>query len=86
MEQLKPCPFCGEDVKICQIDYEDGFATGLGVRCNCGANIIIRGVKLYAFDEPVGISAVDRWNRRADDETDRWRVSNDSKPDNNNRL
>ena len=64
-EELKPCPFCGEKQDI---DY--GIMTGTMkgfdyVQCQtCGAEI-------HAIHKGRYVNAIEAWNRRESDETDR---------------
>ena len=62
MEELKPCPFCGEAENI---DYGTYYGTLKGfdyVQCqNCGAEVR----EWHNNDKTIW--ALDVWNRRADD-------------------
>ena len=72
MEQLKPCPFCGRKIETFNVNYEGGEAVLLGVQCYCGTRIEIR-VNAYftKWDGmPDELTAIEKWNRRADDEAD----------------
>jgi len=61
MEQLKPCPFCGEKLKE---DWNDKdhylFLTHKTVLGDCPLRL---GVIITAYDKK---QIVERWNRRAD--------------------
>lgn len=70
--ELKPCPFCGGDARV-YYKMDIGIPTGdnghkVSVRCEntlrCGAKI----EKWAAKKEWARNSAVEAWNRRADDE------------------
>lgn len=70
--ELKPCPFCGCDARV-YYKIDIGIPTGdnghkVSVRCEntlrCGAKI----EKWAAKKEWARNSAVEAWNRRADDE------------------
>lgn len=84
MEQLKPCPFCGNAPVLLEkasgtCKYDDGFDFYKDYKlwcCQCGCeqgrNIIIR----FKYSPHVGVTvdeaglekAIESWNRRANDE------------------
>ena len=61
--ELKPCPFCGsENIQEGSITFD--FCTDIYIRCReCGGKMQI--CKEYGEEE-----LANRWNRRADNETD----------------
>lgn len=68
MIELKKCPFCGGDAKI----IHDADGTPSGVHCKCGAFVRFLFMPKKAgekFGETQDRIA-ERWNRRADDDTD----------------
>lgn len=54
--ELKPCPFCGGEARICSAGFEATY-----IRC---ANIKDCGCKFEWFDTEE--EAIEAWNRRAD--------------------
>lgn len=73
-KQLKPCPLCGGAAKVLEIWYSRYKETTV-VRCEaCGLQLswavpgqIVMTLKGTRFDPAGGISAVEAWNRRAQD-------------------
>jgi Lar family restriction alleviation protein len=60
MNELKPCPFCGEDNPIMQVDKEE-YSLTYCVQCwHCDCR---------TDDYPNEEEAIERWNRRADNGT-----------------
>ena len=57
MTKLKPCPFCGGEVKI----MDGALFTKMFVGENCGADVCFYG----AEREP---KAIEAWNRRVENE------------------
>jgi Lar family restriction alleviation protein len=53
MIKLKPCPFCGKNVKLSQIKETEEYY----VECNC-----IGLVSTYGFKEST--QAIEAWNKR----------------------
>ncbi len=71
-EKLKPCPFCGSNkLKLVKkkTEYKGYNAYIASIRCNCcnarGGTVLNLTIP-YAIKEEVEQTAVDRWNRRAD--------------------
>ena len=63
MKELKPCPFCGYEIKDYTLEYRDGKLEGLTAHCwMCQARF-----ELFNEYDPDAPDAIDRWNRRADD-------------------
>ena len=68
MRKLKPCPFCGNtQPHIVTIDDPTGYYDGEMRGTWCGAVICYCGAIMKGADEN---EAVQRWNRRANDEAD----------------
>ena len=58
MMELKPCPFCGQEVECYDAKMYSGKITYLEVRCKCGG--------VFTFDlYEWGKSADETWNKRA---------------------
>lgn len=60
MDELKPCPFCGEKAII--TSWIDGFKVGCMQTFTCRGGT--SSSRYYETEE----EAVEEWNRRADDE------------------
>ena len=58
MAELKPCPFCGGNVK--HRYFSDGFFNYCRVECK-RCNVMMTQV------DRIGIEAIEAWNRRAED-------------------
>ena len=69
MIELKPCPFCGKEIKRCSIGTANGYVYELKISC-CMEFDITSDELLFADSEPfkVGLDAIEKWNRRASDE------------------
>lgn len=72
--KLKLCPFCGSDrLKLVKkkINYKCKKAYVASIRCNCcnarGGTIINLTIP-YAVKEDVEQEAIDRWNRRTEND------------------
>lgn len=77
---LKPCPFCGQDNTLeiaTNHRSRRPFLVGeleevdfLRVKCACGANFEIEGEEHYIspIRGRMGISAIDKWNRRGSED------------------
>ena len=70
MSELKPCPFCGAEIKIYTVQFNGEFAENLTVKCeNCNTEFWIReGETAYTFGGEkirTHADAIRRWNRRA---------------------
>lgn len=72
--ELKPCPFCGNNkLKLVKkkTKYKGKTAYVASIRCNCcnarGGTVLNLTVP-YAVKEDVEQRAVDRWNRRVDND------------------
>lgn len=73
-EELKPCPFCGGEAKIKAANKNYGFT--IWCQCECGARTV--GYCPYTDNEDSSLesiescknSAVEVWNRRANNEID----------------
>lgn len=75
-EQLKPCPFCGTNVRIEKKPlwhgshgYRDCYE--YDIHChNCGCRVRIeQNNTIYRSDEEAKANAVKAWNRRAYDKS-----------------
>lgn len=66
MIELKPCPFCGEEIKRYSIGTANGYVYELKISC-CMEFDITGDELLFADGEPfkVGLDAIEKWNRRA---------------------
>ena len=73
-EELKPCPFCGEEAKIRAVNKSYGFT--IWCQCECGARTqgycpnTDHEVTTMSNIEQCKNKAMEAWNRRANDETD----------------
>ena len=66
-EMLKPCPFCGRDVKVCSLEMAGGGISHITVDCSCGVRFEVTEDNLfYAGGIPyqAGKSAIEKWNER----------------------
>ena len=77
MAELKPCPFCGNEVYIEKKPLWRGSHGYVGcyeydIRCNnCGCNIKLpRNDTIYNNDQDAQRNAIDAWNRRTNNATD----------------
>lgn len=72
MIELKPCPFCGSEIKIYSAEYIGEYCERLEVTCRfCNTDFNIRTPKRLYYGNKVsffGDDAIARWNRRANDE------------------
>ena len=68
--ELKPCPFCGDEVKEASINHCIGWVEQMSVYCTgCGSQITVRASEVrYWRDGSPDEDAVDVWNKRAGDE------------------
>ena len=71
-EILRPCPFCGSEVELSRLEMDQGGVTSIEVRCRCGA-VILFDSDDYIYDwtdtpYQMGLTAIEKFNRRADDE------------------
>lgn len=62
IENVKPCPFCGEQVEIEPPEYTPHFAVLHDLKSECINKMPIILVKARTMEE-----AIEIWNRRADD-------------------
>lgn len=72
-EILKPCPFCGQEIRDVSIETDCLGASKLNILCNCGADITIEADAVFRsnFDRfRPGLDAVSKWNRRDGKEAD----------------
>ena len=70
--ELKPCPFCGNEVKDMDINinYYHGSVEQMSVSCiGCGSKITVNAsvIRHWGDGKPVE-DAIDVWNKRAGDE------------------
>ncbi len=75
-EQLKPCPFCGANVRVKKKKLLRGVHYTLNyykyvIRCkNCGCRVRLEGNDtIYRSDEEAKANAIKAWNRRAYDKS-----------------
>lgn len=71
-EILSPCPFCGREVEITSIGYIMGAVDSLEIRCSCGAEVRLESdvlIHTFAGSYQSGLTAVEKWNRRAGDKS-----------------
>lgn len=63
---LKPCPFCGEEIKRYSIETANGYVYELKISC-CMEFDITGDNLLYLDGNPLklGLDAVEKWNKRA---------------------
>lgn len=63
---LKPCPFCGEEIKRYSIGTANGYVYELKISC-CMEFDITGDKLLYLDGDPLklGLDAVEKWNKRA---------------------
>lgn len=66
MIDLKPCPFCGEEIKRYSIGTVNGYVNELKISC-CMEFDITGDEPIYLDGDPFkfGLDAVEKWNRRA---------------------
>ena len=86
LQNLKPCPFCGQEIKAAEIEMTPNGCDNLRVYCVCGATITFEGDEIipsFGFTESCrcGIDAIEKWNKRkqaewTNDEHDMPRCSN----------
>ena len=64
--ELKPCPFCGKEIKRYSIGTADGYVYELKISC-CMEFDITGDEPIFADNRPhmIGLDAVEKWNRRA---------------------
>ena len=67
-EVLKPCPFCGSEVEVVQVECRAGGVTSIEVCCSCGVDVRIESDD-FIYDwtgeaHQLGSNAVQKWNRR----------------------
>lgn len=61
MKMIKPCPFCGRDVKAVQ----DGYYMAPVIRhATAGPECVFRALVMYGMDMDTALTL---WNRRAED-------------------
>lgn len=67
MTELKPCPFCGKEIKRYSMEMANGYVYELKISC-CMEFDITGDELLFADGEPfkVGLNAIEKWNRRAE--------------------
>ena len=70
-ENLKPCPFCGNQVNIMEINTGTCGVTSLKIECSCGVDVSIESDETYSSWDGCkfrpGRDAIEKWNRRASD-------------------
>lgn len=69
MNELKPCPFCGAEVRDVSFETDELGVSRLMIRCLCGANITIEADDIFYSNADrlrPGLNAVEKWNRRAE--------------------
>ena len=66
---LKPCPFCGREIKNATVDYARYIGPrSMDVCCSCGIEFSVTAHDPYIVDEipyQIGLNAFDIWNTRA---------------------
>lgn len=68
--ELKPCPFCGKEIKEYSVTSECGIIKELSIEC-CMKVDIESDPMLTSLDGErvlIGSDALQKWNRRAEDE------------------
>ena len=63
MEQLKPCPFCGEYARLFPVENEKGEVCSYFVEC---MNIRECGIHTYTMDSKEKATII--WNRRTNED------------------
>lgn len=70
MTKLKPCPFCGGEAEVGQVEHSagmDGYFTNWFIRCQkCGANIERAADDYYGRKSFPAGEVMEIWNRRAE--------------------
>lgn len=65
--ELKPCPFCGGEVVLLQIQHKDLNNRKHFFACkDCGTSVFLEGKGKYKSAEQTEIEASTLWNKRAD--------------------
>ena len=75
MEKIKPCPFCGNEVKVHEIPLWYGNGHGykdcyeFAIQCKkCGCTIYFHeNDSIYRSEEEAKKNVIEAWNRRASD-------------------
>ena len=69
IKNLRPCPFCGNEVEIAELRFDRIGAEYIRTECRCGAS-----VEFYSDDRisnwrgeqyQTGLTAIEKWNKRA---------------------
>ena len=70
IRELKPCPFCGDEVKDMDIKCYRDSVEQMSVRCiGCGSIITVYASEIRHWgDGKPDEDAIDVWNKRAGDE------------------
>ena len=66
-EILRPCPFCGAEVRDVSFEADGLGISRLMIRCFCGADITIEADDVFYSNMDrfrPGLNAVEKWNRR----------------------
>lgn len=73
MKKLKPCPFCGREVKLDEVEFEDYAGNSFTNSCSvigcaqCGISMAAYPKKGYGTTEKQKEGLIKRWNRRANE-------------------
>lgn len=69
--KVKPCPFCGREVKNITSGISPYGVEVLHIKCECGAEVDFKGDG-YFYENEIrrrsGKDALEKWNTRAGDE------------------
>ena len=69
-EVLKPCPFCGRDAEIINMDFDGSGVLRIEVNCRCGVSVSIDSDNCVSdwrgHRYQLGKNAIEKWNARAE--------------------
>ncbi len=66
--ELKPCPFCGGEVRLVHTNHKTLYYRVFQFSCNqCGTTFFIPQKSNYKSKEDTEIKAIEAWNRRVED-------------------
>ena len=64
---LKPCPLCGNEVELFEVQYTYGYIERIEIECRCGLQATICSDDYYLVNgkrRNIGLNAIAKWNRR----------------------